>query len=562
MAESEEPRRFPTGPPGSPLPRIWKADPEPVVDEDEPPTKKKKKKKQDADADPSASPAGSEKPKKTRKAAKSNGSASKGKLVEETPRLETYEGRRAARMIAGGVILGVLGLAGIIIFRFVGADRTPVPEAVDQAPIVQKPQVDPQQAEREARSLFDDARAVADRGDAEIAITMLKRVRDTYPKTNVAREARAALERPKKNLPLFVDRPAVVASNAETPPRPEPTSGEPPKIVEATEASPPAAAGREASLVPPANPAEPPMPTKVELPTPAPKASTPARPLPAGYQPREGTPIHSSGWPTEIVGDRDGAPMVLIPAGTFTMGRDDSEANEGPAHKVSLSAYYIDQHEVTVRQFNLFQKESGRRSERARALARAENRLPESEDSPVVMVTANEADAYAKWAGKQLPTEAQWEMAARGPDGRIYPWGNDPPQWDKPRKPRQIDPIRSYTLDVSPFGVHDMAGNAWEWTRDWYDPRYYHLFRDMPATNPTGPSNRPKSHQLTVRGGSKNWAAAKRDGFKPETRMEFLGSRCVLPLDNVANPNLPPGSPVPAPNQAAPDAGKNVIPPF
>ncbi len=140
---------------------------------------------------------------------------------------------------------------------------------------------------------------------------------------------------------------------------------------------------------------------------------------------------------------------------------------EAPAHPVTLATYYIDTHEVTVRQYALFLKETGHKdNERQRALAREAPNASASEGLPVVMVTAPDARDYAEWAGKRLPTEAQWERAARGGDGRLSPWGTTPPVWDKKREPRQIVPVMSFPYDVSPFGVFDMAGNAMEWTKD------------------------------------------------------------------------------------------------
>ena len=106
----------------------------------------------------------------------------------------------------------------------------------------------------------------------------------------------------------------------------------------------------------------------------------------------------------------------------------------------------------------------------------------------MVMVNARDAQAYADWALKQLPTEAQWEMAARGTDGRLFPSGPEPIKYSKPRAARQAEPVMSYPEDVSPYGVYDMAGNVWEWTKDWYDSKYYRQLSGQPIDNPTGPS--------------------------------------------------------------------------
>ena len=224
---------------------------------------------------------------------------------------------------------------------------------------------------------------------------------------------------------------------------------------------------------------------------------------------------------------------MLVAGATFLQGRNDADPAEGPAHKVNLSTYYVDRHEVTVRQFRLFQKEAGPRKDRDRALGRDPGlaEIDADEGRPVVMVTAREAADYAAWAGKKLPTEAQWEAAARTPDGRIFPWGPDPAEWVRPRQPRQIDPVMSFPGDASPYGVFDLAGNAWEWTKDWYEPKYYQLFKTTAAENPTGPQTQPRSSQLVVKGAAKDWTASNREGVKTDTRYPYLGFRCVLQVE-------------------------------
>jgi formylglycine-generating enzyme required for sulfatase activity len=185
-----------------------------------------------------------------------------------------------------------------------------------------------------------------------------------------------------------------------------------------------------------------------------------------------------------------------------------------------------------------------------------------SEDFPVVMVTAREAKEYADWANKKLPTEAQWEKAARGTDQRLYPWGSLPPAWEKPRTPHQIDAVMSFPTDLSPFGAYDLAGNAMEWTRDWFDADAYAAVRSVVAEDPSGPTSRPPSLQLSVRGGSKQWLVTARDGVKFDARLHYLGFRCVLPVegpDSIAQP--PPAAPGAAPAGPA-GAGKTTVVPF
>lgn len=166
-------------------------------------------------------------------------------------------------------------------------------------------------------------------------------------------------------------------------------------------------------------------------------------------------------------------PMVLIPAGEFLMGSDDRLPDEGPKHKVNLSAYWIDVYEVTNEQYKAFIDATGRRSP-----AHFTNRTypPGKADHPVTEVTWHDADAYCAWAGKRLPTDQEWEKAARGTDGRMFPWGNEfdsnkantPQRWVLLKQEGDTMPVGSFPEGVSPFGLYDTSGNVWEWTLSWY----------------------------------------------------------------------------------------------
>lgn len=167
--------------------------------------------------------------------------------------------------------------------------------------------------------------------------------------------------------------------------------------------------------------------------------------------------------------------MVLIPAGEFTMGTDNRLADEGPEHSVELPAYYIDKYEVTNLQYKAFIDATNRKSPR-----HFKNRTyPEGKsDHPVTFVSWNDADAYCAWAGKRLPTDAEWEKAARGTDGRIFPWGfefdeqraNTPLHWAALKQEGDTTPAGAFPSGASPYGIHDMSGNVWEWTASWYQP--------------------------------------------------------------------------------------------
>jgi formylglycine-generating enzyme len=521
--------------------------------EKSPPAEKPKRGEKSSAIDRGATPVKSPSTRESEKASKpakrprerGEEKESKKVLVEETPEYDTYEARQRVRIVVGVVLAASFLFIGYSVIKSLipaaGPDETAAsgsPDAADPA-LINAPVVDARtKAEEEAKLLFKHAEEVARSGKVEMAVQLLKKVTASYPGTRVALLAQQALDRPKRNLPLFLDTPAVVASPSDVKPPPVQPVKAPTAVVDATRPTVPTKPESEANLVLPANAAEPGMPTP--NPAPAPSPGTPSvsfKPLPHGFRPREGTNAHASGWPMEIVGLRDGAPMMLVPGGAFIQGRDDGESAEGPAHNVTLGTYYIDRHEVTNRQFDLFQKEAGKRSERVRALAKdpALAKIEEPEDAPVVMVSARDAADYASWANKKLPTEAQWEAAARTPDGRIYPWGPDKPVWSKPKAPRQIDPVMSFPQDASPYGVFDLAGNAWEWTKDWYEARYYQQFRTTSADNPAGPSTKPRSGQLVVKGASRDWFSTRREPMKFDARLPYLGFRCVLQVEGAGN---------------------------
>jgi formylglycine-generating enzyme required for sulfatase activity len=214
----------------------------------------------------------------------------------------------------------------------------------------------------------------------------------------------------------------------------------------------------------------------------------------------------------------DGAEMVLVPSGAFSMG----DTPEFPAHKVMLDAFYIDTYEVTNALYRRFRDATGRAA-------------PDSwRDSkfngptqPVVGVTWDDADTFCTWAGKRLPSEAEWEKAARGTDGRSYPWGN---QWDVRRTNTfhsgvgRTTPVGSYPTGKSPYGAYDMVGNAAEWVTDWYAKDYY---RQSPERNPRGPNS---GVARVVRGGSWDISTTSPAGraFKlPDERSDRVGFRCA-----------------------------------
>jgi iron(II)-dependent oxidoreductase len=166
--------------------------------------------------------------------------------------------------------------------------------------------------------------------------------------------------------------------------------------------------------------------------------------------------------------------MVTIPAGPFVMGSDGGPGDESPAHEVDVPEYEIDQFEVTNRDFAQFIGATGYETDSQKSGSGSTwQKYAEGKDNhPVVKVSWNDAVAYCEWLGKRLPTEVEWEKAAKGSEGYVYPWGNDfDPQKanGKDRGIRSTTAVGSFPEGASPYGLLDMAGNVWEWTADWYE---------------------------------------------------------------------------------------------
>jgi len=248
----------------------------------------------------------------------------------------------------------------------------------------------------------------------------------------------------------------------------------------------------------------PPVKPEPEVAPAAPKlhgAESDAKLLKKAHPPANGIPASKTRGlpklPATMTG-KDGAPMVLVPAGEFPMGSEQGDDDEQPVHRVFLDSFYLDTFEVTNGQFAKFV--TAIQSEPPWGFADQETPVVRA-DHPVRWVNWLEATGYCLWVGKRLPTEAEWEKAARGTDGRIYPWGNEPPTpvhavFGLKEGADTVSPICHRDKGMSPYGAHDLAGNLYEWVADWYDEAVY---TPMPTSNPHGPTEGTTKVQ---RGGS------------------------------------------------------------
>lgn len=234
-----------------------------------------------------------------------------------------------------------------------------------------------------------------------------------------------------------------------------------------------------------------------------------------------------------IINPKDGSVLVKIPGGEYEMG--DGKESSCPKHRVYVDTYYMGIYSITNKQYKKFVDSTGHRPPDAAdwgtAIWSKSNFPKEYSDHPVVCVSHEDAIAYSTWAGLSLPTEAQWEKAARGLKGYLYPWGND---WDAKKCRNEgnkgsgtTSAVYGYPEGVSGYGCMNMSGNVWEWCMDWYDSNYY---TNSPPKNPRGPD---KGADRVRRGGS--WLNSAPDRFRgasrnfdsPSDRDDNRGFRCA-----------------------------------
>lgn len=301
--------------------------------------------------------------------------------------------------------------------------------------------------------------------------------------------------------------------------------------------NPPVVAADESDKSPPP-PAKPPAPQPAApiyvLPykTPAPEAGeppaadTPEFPdLPTPPDSSQSQSLPPGSLPNQVRWKADGSIMVKVPAGSFTMGGTRNE-NEKPPHRVSLDTYYIDRTEVTFQRYLTFCRETGHRPPVVFFTTRP---FPAAAlQYPVTHVNWDDAVSYCKWAGKRLPSEAEWEKACAGPQGREFPWGNG---WsasactNRTNSGDHTSPVGSKPACKSPCGAMDMGGNVWEWTEDWY--------KSYPGSefgfDYTG-------EKKVARGGCYFYSiyllrCAARQDLPPDDASETNGFRCVVTPD-------------------------------
>lgn len=262
-------------------------------------------------------------------------------------------------------------------------------------------------------------------------------------------------------------------------------------------------------------------------------------------------------WPSAAMSQAMAAPsegpftgMVAIPGGMFTMGRDEGPGQEQPAHQLFLPTFYIDRNLITVAAFAQFVQvhgTAGPGGELYLDVSDADNRIHQHDRAwlpekgyalyPVGEVSWYGAMAYCKWRKKRLPSEAEWEKAARGTDGRLYPWGNEPPRSDLAffgGYRGETRPVGQYPKGASPYGVRDMAGQVWEWTTSMYQPYPYYP--------EDGRENVSVTASRVARGGSSSSSAegltsTSREVVLPNrmvTGHAYIGFRCAKSLERMS----------------------------
>ena len=265
------------------------------------------------------------------------------------------------------------------------------------------------------------------------------------------------------------------------------------------------------------------------------EATATLTPMATATRPPTPTPETQAGDIRTVVRGDVEVEQVFVPAGSFMMGSEDGSSDEQPVHEVTLDAFWIDRTEVTNAQFaGCVAAWACQPPANTSSFTRDQYYGNDAfADYPVLYVSWNDASDFCAWAGGRLPTEAEWEFAARGPEGFIYPWGNDGPSSDLLNfllnfnsNVGDTSKVGSYSNGASWVGALDMAGNVWEWVNDWYDSGYY---GKSPDANPAGPVS---GEYRVLRGGAWNNGddyarSSNRFNFHPVDRYDVVGFRCA-----------------------------------
>jgi len=224
--------------------------------------------------------------------------------------------------------------------------------------------------------------------------------------------------------------------------------------------------------------------------------------------------------------------MVTIPAGPFVRGTNDGGFDEQPQRTIVLDAFSIDRYEVTNHQYQQFVAATGHRKPGLPSRYAKSGSKVRGINQPAVYVSWEDAAEYCRWKGKRLPTEAEWEKAMRGSDGRLWPWGNDEQphsaNWARVQDGHEVSArVGIFATDKSPYGVMDGAGNVIEWVADWYNETYY---KDSPEQNPPSPEY---GTYRVLRGGGYTTTGldiriTSRSKMMPDFRDETIGFRCAI----------------------------------
>jgi formylglycine-generating enzyme required for sulfatase activity len=223
--------------------------------------------------------------------------------------------------------------------------------------------------------------------------------------------------------------------------------------------------------------------------------------------------------------------MVTIAAGPFVRGTENGGFDERPTRTIHLDEFSIDRFEVTNHQYQQFVVATGHRKPGLPSRYAKSGAKVRGVNQPIVYVSWDDAEEYCRWKGKRLPTEAEWEKAMRGTDGRLWPWGDqeqpDGANWARVKDGYEVSArVGTFQIDKSPYGVMDGAGNVMEWVADWYDETYY---KSSPDRNPPSPEY---GTYRVLRGGSYTTTGAdvritSRSKMMPDFRDETIGFRCA-----------------------------------